>query len=639
MPANRSARSVYSTASHLLSPQSLGSRSSPAQSRSHSVDSSGSASSLAPPGHSSSSAYPSSQYSDNPLPRHVVPSHHGATRRNAFKVSKGVDSVRVPPRRSSSPLASSLRKRRPSRNQSVAPAYSNRHRLSYAASSPSPPDRQVRSATGSPLARVIPLHHRGSPFISASSPRPGLDNSELFDERTGWNFTRDEQSINASQDALSEVIMALDVDKDGKVGCAYYVAIDEALVLEEDVSMGGIEAVDTLLLHVQPTSIIIPNRAPGDLVEFLERDAHRFDDNEGSGGEQGSYILRNIVSAHFDYEAGKEALAKVDLEPFHPDPVDVLLPEEEHAQCIGSALHNRLMRLAETINLDSFLSIGCAGAVLHDLERRRAAVDPSSEEGGVAFRVTSIKMNTSANTMLMNADSLVSLQILQSELHPNPQTRSSNSSEPKAKETLSVSGLLQALASTAQGKRKLRQILLRPSTDIGLIRERQRGVGVLLRSENAEVVKNMRRQLRKLKNTKTLLLHVRKGVDRVRGQLSIRVGDWKALLRFAMVCAQLKQATRTLRGTAGIELYSRVSSGFPTPRSSTTFKPFGSLTTSRSVTRSMSAVSCMSVTESFEPSTFNCPKRAVTQRSFPEQANAWMNSGGSLQLCAICSLA
>ena len=101
-------------------------------------------------------------------------------------------------------------------------------------------------------------------------------------------------------------------------------------------------------------------------------------------------------------------------------------------------------------------------------------------------------------------------------------------------------------------------MLLRPSTDLQLIKERHRGIEALLLTENGEIVKNMRKLLRKLKNTKTLLLHVRKGVDRIRGQLSIRHGDWKALLRFAMVATQLKQAVHALKGTSGIAVFSRV---------------------------------------------------------------------------------
>ncbi len=377
--------------------------------------------------------------------------------------------------------------------------------------------------------------------------------------RAGFSYAADEQSTKDSLDTLDDIIMALDVDKEGKVGCAYYVAMDEALVLEEEIPMGGIEAVDTLLLTIQPTSIIIPNRAPGDLIEFLERDAHRFGDDEGSSGSQGAYILQHIVSAQFDYEAGKEALARVDLGPSGPNLVQVFSLEDEPVQSIGSSLHHKLMRLAENINLDSCLSVGCAGAVLGELERRRTAEDPSAEdEGSAVFRVVSIKMNTCRDTMIVSADSLISLQILQSELHPNPHTRSSNNSEPKAKEALSVTGLLQSLASSAQGKRRLRQMLLRPTTDLSLIKERHKGIEVLLRTDNGEIAKNMRKLLRKLKNTKTLLLHVRKGVDRIRGQLSVRVEDWKALLRFGMVATQLKQATHALKGTSGITIFSRV---------------------------------------------------------------------------------
>lgn len=369
----------------------------------------------------------------------------------------------------------------------------------------------------------------------------------------------DERSTGGySQDTLSEVIMAIDVDKDGKVGCAYYVAMDEALVLEEDISMGGIEAVETFLLQVQPTSVIIPNRAPSDLIEFLERDAHRSDDNVDSGSGHGAYILRHVVSAQFDYDSGKEALANIDPGPTQSSGVE---EGEEPVYSISSLAHGRLMRLAEKVNLESCLSVGCAGALLTDLERRRVVEDTTSsyDEPTFQFRVRSVEMNTPIDTMLLSGDTLISLQILQSELHPNLQTRSSNSSEPKAKEALSITGLLLALASSAQGKRRLRQILLRPSTDIRLIQERHRCIEVLLRPDNVEVTKHMRKLLRKLKNTKTLLLHVQKGVDRVRGQLSIRVGDWKALLRFAMVSAQLQRAIHTLEKSAGVEIFDKVS--------------------------------------------------------------------------------
>ncbi|KAK4224619.1 muts domain V-domain-containing protein, partial [Podospora fimiseda] len=353
--------------------------------------------------------------------------------------------------------------------------------------------------------------------------------------------------------------MAIDMDKNGKVGCAYYSAIDETLFIEEDIAMGGVEMLETLLLHVEPTSVFVSNRAPGTLVEFAERDAHRYDEDETSNGEQGSYILRHLQSVRFDYEIAKEIMVGIDLEQYEPDPIQIDSPEEERVQNIGSDSHNKLIHLGKIINFDSCLSIGCAGAVLSDLERRRNAENPNpGDEDDTSFRVKEIVMNSSADTMLISADSLMSLQITHSELHPNPHMQCPRGSEPTASKSLSVIGLIQSLASTAQGKRRLRQILLRPSTSINLIQERQIAIGILLRSKNAETANSMRKTLRKLKDTKALLLHVKKGVDRVRGELSIRIRDWEALLRFVMVTVNIGQAVDMLEGAQQVAVFTRI---------------------------------------------------------------------------------
>lgn len=365
--------------------------------------------------------------------------------------------------------------------------------------------------------------------------------------------------MSTEHDTLGEIIMAIDMDKDDKVGCAYYIALDETLYLDEDVAMGGLEAAETLVLRVQPTTIIVPNRAPGPLIELLERDAHRLDEGESSG-ENGSYIFRHLGSAEFDYDTGREQLADLDLGPCPPDALEVLPVEDVPAKCLNSSKHAKLTRLSKSVNLDSLLSIGCAGAVLNDIERRRAVENSSQEDGGTAtFGVRSIKNNTPENTMLVSADALISLQILRAELHPNPQTQFNNTSEARFKESLSVYGLFQSLACTSQGKERLRQMLFRPSTDIGVIQERQQAIGVLLRPENRETAVSVRKLLKKAKNSKTLLRYVKIGVDRIRGQLSVRIGEWRALLRFAMVATQIKEAVASLSGSSRVALFSKVS--------------------------------------------------------------------------------
>lgn len=63
----------------------------------------------------------------------------------------------------------------------------------------------------------------------------------------------------------------------GNIGSAYYVARDEALFLQEDVPMAGIDFVETLLLRVEPTTVLISLRSPDGLVEFLESGAQDFE--------------------------------------------------------------------------------------------------------------------------------------------------------------------------------------------------------------------------------------------------------------------------------------------------------------------------------------------------------------------------
>ncbi|KAK0737687.1 muts domain V-domain-containing protein [Apiosordaria backusii] len=408
-----------------------------------------------------------------------------------------------------------------------------------------------------------------SPELSATTsrrqPRQTYDSTHTIPRYSIPSYygsiTADE-STNYDHDTLNEVIMAINMDRECKVGCAYYSAMDETLFLEDDIAMGGIESVETFLLHVEPTSVLISNRAADSLVQFLEHSAQKFDDDQTSRTDKGPYILRHLVSAQFDYDTARETLASVDIISDgldEPDPLQVQSGGEEPIQCIGSSNHINLVRLASIINMESHLSVGCAGAVLTDLERRRAVEEESGsgEEGKVAFRIKHIKMNVSTDTMLLGADALISLQIVRSNLQVIPGLHGSNN-EPRAKENLSVSDLLTSLASTTQGKQKVRQMLLRPSLNLDVIHQRQSTIHMMLDPENVAIVKSMRKLLKKLKSPKTLLLHVKKGVDRVRGHLSLRLGDWKAVVRFATVAANLHQAVISLVRASGIEIISKI---------------------------------------------------------------------------------
>jgi DNA mismatch repair protein MSH5 len=156
--------------------------------------------------------------------------------------------------------------------------------------------------------------------------------------------------------------------------------------------------------------------------------------------------------------------------------------------------------------------------------------------------------------MFVNADTLVSLQILQSEYHPNSHQRGPTSSTSGTKESLSVYGLFYHLAATPQGKLKLRRMFLQPSTDIDLIRERHRTLSFFLRPSNADALSGLSKDLRKIRDMKSIILLLRKGIDNPGHKISLASSVWAVLQRFAAYSLQLRESLRALpdAGRVGI---------------------------------------------------------------------------------------
>lgn len=140
-------------------------------------------------------------------------------------------------------------------------------------------------------------------------------------------------------------------------------------------------------------------------------------------------------------------------------------------------------------------------------------------------------MFTLSDTMFINADTLASLQIVQTESHPNSHMQGPNTHG--AKESLSIYGLFHHLAHTPQGKHKLRKIFLRPSMDLALIEERQTTLSILLRPENTTALEKIVSSLKRIKNIRTVVIHLQKGITRssLKGS-AIQRGVWASLQQF-----------------------------------------------------------------------------------------------------------
>ena len=121
------------------------------------------------------------------------------------------------------------------------------------------------------------------------------------------------------------------------------------------------------------------------------------------------YALELRPSPEFQYESAKNKLAAVRLDihlqpdvffnaPGDADSAD-RFNDEEGAE---SNIHRgRLLRLAGWIDLESRLSIGCAGAVLAYMQRRKSAGYLPGDVDGInmIFRIASMEMFSLRDTM------------------------------------------------------------------------------------------------------------------------------------------------------------------------------------------------------------------------------------------------
>lgn len=149
-------------------------------------------------------------------------------------------------------------------------------------------------------------------------------------------------------EAMDEVIMAIDMKDNGTIGCAYYVAMEEALFIQEDVPMAGVDLVEMLLMRVEPTTVLASIRAPDDLIEFLEAGAQDF----GQNRQGQSYHLLPSVRAGSGADPNKRRVLEC-LYPAHTEFFGIQLrqcqraPHESRSWCFGlpgNAIQHRSRR-------------------------------------------------------------------------------------------------------------------------------------------------------------------------------------------------------------------------------------------------------------------------------------------------------
>ncbi|KAK0845768.1 hypothetical protein LTS02_015182 [Friedmanniomyces endolithicus] len=415
-----------------------------------------------------------------------------------------------------------------------------------------------------------------SRLASAQSERPvSVASSHTFagDARSRATTEAPPEDHEDHAENLSEVVMAVNLTERGTVGCAYYVAREEKLYFLEDVKLGGPNIVDQLKLFIDPTVVLVSTRCDEEVINRLDPESRKSGastDGRSTDQTRLPYMLECRPGAEFGYDSARNKLVNLRLGQQGGPRVTFVVPgdvraEHEDFNNLDAGFAGRqgqLLRLSGWINVESRTTVGCAGAVLSYLQRRRTtAYLPHDQASAGMFRIATVEMFSLSGSMFINADTLLSLQIMSTESHPNAQYQgpAGKGWSSGAKEGLSVYGLFHHQAKTSQG----RQYFLRPSLNIAVINERLQTISVLLRPDNTTSLDRLTGSLSKTKDMRLATTNLHKGVsaglNRNRG---ISTSVWPSIRHFVFYALGIQDALIELQGSERLAIRIKIEDKF-----------------------------------------------------------------------------
>ncbi|RAL10511.1 MutS family protein MSH5 [Aspergillus homomorphus CBS 101889] len=365
--------------------------------------------------------------------------------------------------------------------------------------------------------------------------------------------------LHAADDELDQVIVAIDTRDSGTVGCSYYSAREEKLYLLGDLRYSDSEIIDSLILQTSPTMLLLSPRVDHNALQ----DRQMLDPDSDTGSLL-PFQLDVRPSQEFGYENAKNKLVALGISSKHEQRIRFLVPhnglvdsEQIDSETLDFTLQEgKLLHISSSIEMENMVTIGCAGALLMHLQRRRASASIASNQATELYRVAFVEMFSLLGTMFVNKRTLSSLQIMESESHPSivNQGRKSNST----KEGLSVYGLFQRFARTPQGKIRLKQMFLRPSVDVDVIQERHAFLSVYLRPDNFIPLEKLTKSFKHIKNLRYVMVNLRKGIDTGSGKVTgFKTSVWATLLAFAFYGIDIYDALKESAGAERLALHQK----------------------------------------------------------------------------------
>ncbi|KAI1995454.1 hypothetical protein LOZ51_003280 [Ophidiomyces ophidiicola] len=382
-----------------------------------------------------------------------------------------------------------------------------------------------------------------------------------------------ESVLENEGDDICQVVMAIDMKDRGTVGCSYYVAEQKILFIMEDITFGGLDIVETrsvirpsryafvaVKLDIEPTVVILSTRADQDAQIFgtMNTDeATSINDKQF----QLPYHLEIRPCQEFGFEAAKSKLMNLNRgqksAPKFLVPGNAFSHEHVDGEDVGyTDQQGKFLNISGIVDMENCISVGCAGALITYLQRKQSAQylhgDPTGDQ---AFQINAIEMRSLDGNMFINRDTLSSLQIIQSESHPNAFNQGPGKTNSGSKESLSIYGLFHRFARTPQGKGMLKKVFLRPTTKPTVIYERHNIISTFLRAENDDAMSKVIKSLSGIKNLRPIMIHLQKGIStgnaKFKGFKSI---VWATILEFAFHAIDIHDTLKEVVNVGNLDL-------------------------------------------------------------------------------------
>ncbi|KAL0936643.1 DNA mismatch repair protein [Colletotrichum truncatum] len=403
----------------------------------------------------------------------------------------------------------------------------------------------------------LPLPDAGTFFTASPAKGPSAQNVPLPLRTKNQPQSASSKDATVSAEHQDDVIMAINVENGGNLGCAYYTATEDSLfLLHEGACTDSLQLLEKLMLYVDPTVVLLPLNVSDEVLHFFE-DHRTIIDH--SNGNRNHYVLRTLGSNDFNYTVSVDKLTSLPLICSGLARITTAAYRWSSGGIEDECENIKVMRLGSFIDLDCKLSVACAGAILGDIIRVRNT-EPCSLGRTIAGLV---RMFTLSEFMFVTKDTLSSLQIFQSELDPNNLISGAATSSSSSKESLSLYGIFHPLLGTPQGRRKLRQIFTRPLINLDEIRERQKTIAVFLRPDNSDTLSSMFRVLRRVQDIRKTLKQLQRGAVAPTGGASVDCGVWRTLTQFSLHSLHLRDAVLQLRHAHDLVAVQQVIEGIP----------------------------------------------------------------------------